>query len=103
MDKKFYKKKNLRGEDLRDSNLERADLRDADLRGADLRDANIDYSCWPLWCGTQNVIIDERQARQLLAHAFNAALIFFPGGLTEDQKKWLNEFHRIKSGEFCRF
>lgn len=40
----------------------------ANLRDADLRDANLDYSCWPLWCGSKNVKIDRKQAIQLLAH-----------------------------------
>ena len=30
----------------------RADLSRADLRGANLSDADLDYSAWPLWCGS---------------------------------------------------
>lgn len=40
----------------------------ANLIGADLRGANIDLSCWPLWCGSKNVKVDVRIARQLAAH-----------------------------------
>lgn len=68
----------LRGADLQSANLRAADLRDADLRGADLwganlrgadfRDANIDYSCWPLWCGSLDVIVDRRIFCQLAYH-----------------------------------
>jgi len=52
---------------------ERADLRGADLRGADLRkadlsEARLDYSCWPLWCGSIGVKIDRRLFAQLLGH-----------------------------------
>ena len=54
---------NLRGADLR-----YADLRDTDLRGANLCDADLDYSCWPIWCGSLGVHIDERIALQLLYH-----------------------------------
>ena len=75
-----------------------ADLRDANLGGADL-----DFSCWPLWCGSKNVKIDEKQAKQLLSHAFNAAREFWPGFLTKEQIDWLNDFHRIKSNEFPKF
>jgi len=45
-----------------------ADLRSADLRDADLRGANLDFSCWPLWCGSKGVIVDLKVAYQLLAH-----------------------------------
>ena len=68
---------NLRGANLRGANLRGADLRDADLcganlRGANLRDADLDYSCWPLWCGSLSPIIDKRIARQLLYHTMMA-------------------------------
>jgi len=94
---------NLRGANLQDANLRGANLQDANLQDANLRGANLDFSCWPLWCGSQNVKIDENQAKQLLAHAFNTAREFWPGVLTEDQINWLNGFHRIKSNEFPKF
>ena len=47
---------------------ERADLSGADLHGDDLRGANLDYSCWPLWCGSLDVKVDARIARQLAHH-----------------------------------
>jgi hypothetical protein len=64
---------NLRGADLscadlRDADLRDADLRDADLRGADLSCANLDFSCWPLWCGSLGVKVDKKIAVQLLYH-----------------------------------
>ena len=51
----------------------RADLRGADLRGAslweaDLRGANLDYSCWPLWCGSLDARVCKRIAAQLAYH-----------------------------------
>lgn len=92
----------LRGADLGRADLGRASLRGADLhwanlrgaalRGADLRGADIDFACWPLWCGSLCAKVDERIARQLLYHAFATSIEFFPGGLTEAQKKWLQEF-----------
>lgn len=54
--------------DLRDANLWSADLRDANLQGADLRGADLDFSCWPLWCGSKGVIVDLKVVYQLLAH-----------------------------------
>ena len=94
---------NLRGANLRGANLMGANLRGANLQNANLRGANLDFSCWPLWCGSQNVKIDEKQAKQLLAHAFNAAREFWPGQLTQEQINWLNGFHQIKSNEFPKF
>ena len=50
------------------ANLRKVDLRAADLREADLRGANLDYSVWPLWCGSLGVMIDARIAAQLAYH-----------------------------------
>jgi hypothetical protein len=60
----------LRWADLRGADLRWANLREADLRGADLRGANLDFSCWPLWCGSKDVIVDVRIAAQLAAHGY---------------------------------
>jgi len=97
---------NLNGMEIFETNgadLQGADLQGADLRGADLREADLDFSCLPLWCGSANIIIDDKQARQLLSHAFNLGLNYFPNGLTKEQKEWLNGFHRITSNEFPKF
>ena len=58
----------LRGANLSDADLRGADLRGADLRGADLSDANLDYSCYPLWCGSLHLKADKRLACQLAYH-----------------------------------
>ena len=62
----------LRSANLRCANLVGADLRGADLVGADLRGAYIDYSAWPLWCGSLDVKIDSRIAAQLVYHVVRA-------------------------------
>ena len=54
--------------DLSGADLSEADLSDADLSKADLRRANINYSCWPLWCGSAGVKVDRRIAAQLASH-----------------------------------
>lgn len=59
---------NLRNADLRDADLCDADLCDANLRDADIRGANLDFSCWPLWCGGLHVRTDKRIAVQLAYH-----------------------------------
>ena len=50
----------------------RLSLRLADLSGADLRGADLGFSCWPLWCGSLNVKIDNRIFCQLLYHTLRA-------------------------------
>ena len=59
---------NLRRADLREADLREADLRRADLRRADLSGANLDFSCWPLWCGGLAVKVCKRIAVQLAYH-----------------------------------
>ena len=68
----------LRGADLRNAALSGADLRGvdlrgADLRGADLRGANLDFSSWPLWCGSLGVIADKKLVGQLAYHLLDLA------------------------------
>ena len=46
----------------------RADLKDADLRSADLSNANLDFSSFPLWCGSFDIKDDGKLAKQLLGH-----------------------------------
>ena len=86
---------NLAGADLSEVDLSRANLSGADLSGA-----NLDYASWPLWCGSANVTVDARLARQLLAHAFAVAKQFCPP--TPEQVEFMNRFHRIERGEFPR-
>lgn len=54
--------------DLRGADLDRADLRCANLREANLTGANFDYSSFPLWCGSFDIICDARLVSQLLYH-----------------------------------
>ena len=51
-----------------DYDLRGADLRGANLSDADLRGANLDYSCYPLWCGSLHLKADKRLACQLAYH-----------------------------------
>ena len=86
---------NLRGAELRDVNLWGADLQGAKLWGADLRGANIDYSCWPLWCGSLNVKVDRRIFCQLAYHL--CRVIVDDDECKEAQLRLgrlANEFHR---------
>ena len=63
----------LEGANLKGANLEDAYLKGAYLKGANLEDAylecaNLDFSCWPLWCGSLDVKADARIAAQLAYH-----------------------------------
>jgi len=58
----------LTGANLTGANLTRADLTGADLTGADLTRANLDFSSWPLWCGSLRVCVDRKIAAQLAYH-----------------------------------
>lgn len=54
--------------DLTRANLSGADLRWANLNGANLSGADIDFVSWPLWCGSNGVVVDAKIAAQLAAH-----------------------------------
>ena len=80
----------FRGADLRYANLYGANLWNADFRGAD-----IDYSCWPLWCGSLNVKVDRRIFCQLAYHL--CRVIVDDDDCKEAQLmlgRLANEFHR---------
>ena len=60
--------RSLEGYTLGSANLRYANLSSANLRSANLSYADIDFSCWPLWCGSQSVKVDKKLAMQLAAH-----------------------------------
>ncbi len=59
---------NMRGADMQNADMRGADMQNANMQHADMRGANIDYSAWPLWCGTYNVKVDKAIAAQLAMH-----------------------------------
>ncbi len=46
----------------------RADLRWANLQYADLREVDLDFACFPLWCGTNKIKVDRKIAAQVALH-----------------------------------
>jgi hypothetical protein len=89
----------LRGTNLTGADLTRANLTDANLTGADLTRANIDFSSWPLWCGSLKVKVDRRIACQLLYHALAVMARCDDEEVKElsmspDLLKFASEFHR---------
>lgn len=90
-------KKWVNGEDGGDkADLRWADLRWANLHGADMRGVNLDFSCWPLWCGSLGVIVDKRIAAQL---AYHFCRIICDDDEVKAAQKALaplaNQFHRV--------
>lgn len=62
----------LTGADLTGADLTGASLTGANLYCANLTGVSLDYSAWPLWCGSLQVKIDKRLAAQLMYHAMMA-------------------------------
>ena len=92
------KQANLRGANLQDADLQGANLRNANLRGADLQGADLDYNCWPLCCGSFNVIVDKKIAAQLAYHF--CRLICDDEEVKASQKALYplaNQFHRVEA------
>ena len=85
----------LRGADLHGANLHGADLRGANLSGANLREADLDFSCWPLWCGSLDAVVDRRIAAQIAYH-FCRLVCDDPGYIKARNAilDFANEFHR---------
>ena len=87
----------LRGADLSGADLSGADLSHADLRYADLRGANVDFSSWPLWCGSlKGVKVDARIARQLAYHLCSVVCDDPEFTSIRDQiLPFANKFHKV--------
>lgn len=87
----------LHMEDLRGEDLRGEDLCGVDLYGADLYGVNLDLSCWPLWCGSLDVIVDKRIAAQL---AYHFCRIICDDEEVKAAQKALaplaNQFHRVE-------
>ena len=59
---------NLQGAVLTNADLQGAILTNANLRYTNLTGADLDFSAWPLWCGSLAVKVDKRIAVQLCYH-----------------------------------
>ena len=58
----------MRGANMQGVDMQGANTRGADMQGADMQGAELDYSVWPLWCGSFDVKCDVRLAAQLAYH-----------------------------------
>ncbi len=86
---------NLRNANLQDADLQNANLRYANLQDADLQDADLDFSCFPLWCGSFDIVDDGHIAKQLLSHIVRLDI--------KDKKlaKWVKTIPKEYRNEFC--
>ena len=68
----------------------------ADLRGADLCEVDLDFSCWPLWCGSLGTVVDRRIAAQIAYH-FCRLVCDDPGYIKARNAilEFANEFYRV--------
>ena len=87
---------NLKGADLSGANLIGADLRRVGLNGANLSGASLDYSCYPLSCGSLHLKADKRLACQLAYHLCSlqcddADYIKMRNSILD----FANQFHRV--------
>ena len=87
---------NLSGANLTGADLTGADLSGASLIGADLSGAYLDYSCYPLWCGSLHLKADKRLACQLAYHLCSiqcddADYIKMRNSILD----FANQFHRV--------
>ena len=87
---------NLTEANLTRANLTGADLTGANLTGADLTGANLDFSSWPLWCGSLTVIVDVDQARQLAYHLAAILPTEVVGEWVAELQQFANEWTGIK-------
>ena len=86
----------LRGADLTGADLTRANLTRANLTRANLTGANLEFSSWPLWCGSLNVKIDPRIARQLIYHFLRVLPEEDKKEFLANPYKYANGFHRAE-------
>lgn len=66
----------------------RCNTRGMHLNGSDMTGANIDYSAWPMWCGSYGVKVDRRLFEQLVMHLC---------GVVVDDREYWNVQQTLKS------
>lgn len=74
---------NLARANLDGASLDGANLYRANLDGANLYGASLDFSAWPLHCGSFGALADDRLVAQLLAHVVRLDISKCSGGVQE--------------------
>ena len=93
---------NLSGANLSGANLCEADLSEADLSRADLSEANMDFSQWPLWCGSFDATVSPDLIYQLCYHICRVkSTVKVPKAIRDLANKWAgierHELSKIKA------
>ncbi len=101
----------MSGADMSCADMSYTNMSYADMSGANMRRANIDYSVWPLWCGSLKAHVDDRIAIQLLYHTLS--VVQYSPYVSEELKRTLlappvvdiaNRFHRVdECGELAAY
>ena len=68
------------------------------MRGADLRGADLDYSCFPLWCGSFDIKVDSRFVFQIIAHLSRVQKVH----LSVEAKRAIKALDKWKN-KFCEY
>lgn len=84
----------LNGAKLNKAKLNKAELNYAELNYAELN-GDIDYSAWPLWCGSTKIKVSDRIARQLAYHAICVMNDKQKKEFLKDPINYANGFHRV--------
>ena len=66
------------------------------LQNADLQNADLDFSCFPLWCGSFDMKVDIKLVYQLCYHICkleNSSIEY--ANIKTKLTKYANKFHRI--------
>ena len=87
---------NLSGANLRETDLSEANLRGADLRWANLRGADLNFSAFPLWCGSFDIMDDGRLIKQLLGHIARINCS------DKDLAKWVKAIPKKYKNDLCK-
>jgi uncharacterized protein YjbI with pentapeptide repeats len=87
----------LTGANLNGARLTYAGLNGANLNGARLNGARLDFSAWPLWCGSIEATVDDRLSKQLAYHAICVMSDGQKIAFLKDPIAWANAFHQVGS------
>jgi len=90
---------NLVGANLERANLEWANLERAHLVGANLVGAILDFSCFPLWCGSFTAKADDRLVLQLFAHIARLDV----EACSEEVKELVLKLPELAKNGFCKY
>jgi len=66
------------------------------LQYADLQNADLDFSCFPLWCGSFNIKDDGKLIKQLLGHIVRI-------NCTDKQlQQWIKKIPKKYINDICK-